>query len=204
MKRKHFVYLLPLLIILASCPEQSGVIDIVTIDWEPDGQGFIQFYTNDEQDYGYYFIHIPSGASEATMTTAEVEVKKISGASSAGFGIIFCGTNIDNFYKLLISLNGNYRMSKKVSGLYTDLIPWSSSGGSLNASYGVVNKIKVQFDGTDTFSIFFNDVFVDSVVDTSFSGGDSGYYAYVSDDNESFPDTPVDVRFRMLQPVIDP
>jgi hypothetical protein len=193
-----------LLILLASCSKPSDEIDIMTIKWQPDGQGYIQFYTNDEQYYGYFFIHVPSGAYESTMSAVEVDAKKISGSSEAGFGVIFCGTDIDNFYKLLISLYGNYRVTKIVSGTQTEIIPWSSSGGTLNANHGVINKIRVQFDGTDTFSIYFNGAFVNSFVDTSFSGGDAGYYVYVSSTYESFPDTPTDIRFKMIHPVEEP
>jgi hypothetical protein len=177
-----------------------------TVMWEPDGSGFRQFYTDDPQYYSYWFAYSIGGLFEDPMGTVETEVKKVSGYANAAYGIIFCRQDWDNYYKLVISTTGGYRFSKLVTGVDIELIPWTASSNLLTG-YGVVNKIKVDFNGTDTFTIFFNDTQEATNQDgtITFDDGPSGYYVWVSSEgNENLPDTPVDVRFKELQYVPDP
>jgi hypothetical protein len=87
---------------------------------------------------------------------------------------------------------------------WTEIIG-NTSSNSLNTGYNVINNLKVTYDGSNTFTIYLNGQNVDSFIDSSLSGGYAGYFVDISDEEcENFPNEPVDVCFRMLQPAIDP
>jgi hypothetical protein len=115
--KKVFLVLCALALVV-SC-KQPADLSVQTILFAPDGNGYIQFYTNDTANLGLGWLdNYPSTApSLATAPwTVSVTMQKNSGAIGYGVGCIFCYADFSNFYRVLISWNGGYRVDKKVAG----------------------------------------------------------------------------------------
>jgi len=176
-----------------------------TIKWQLDGNGFVQFFTNDPQWYGYTFWNTYSQANEPQMTTVTASVVKQSGSPTCGYGIVFCYQDSNNFYRLLIDANGYYCVYAKVAGVYTAIIPWTQAHTALlNSGFGVPNEITVTQQSPNNFSISFNGTQETAFSDQNFTGGTAGFCMGISATTESFPTTPEDARFRLTSPVVYP
>ena len=197
------VLILPLFLFAIACENEPA---IETIEWELDGSGFRQFETNDPENlmtYWYYWI-VASYQDPSTSFTVEAEVKKLSGCPGWGADIMFCFQDPNNFYELGICTTGYYTVWKLVNGNWSMIIDWTFSS-YLNIGYNVINNLKVMYDGSNTFTIYLNGTNVDNFTDSSLSGGYVGYIVFIADEScEKFPDEPVDVRFKLIQPVTDP
>jgi hypothetical protein len=204
MKKKAFLLSVLLTIVLIGCDDSSNSEHYTTNLWVEDGEGFIQFTTNDPQYYGYGFYKTYNDPN-TPMTVIESTVKRMSGYNHMGYGVVFCYQDIDNFYKVMITVNGSFHFSVKKDGVYTILEDWQAGNG-INTGYGVENTIEVTFDGTDTFTITFNGNATSyEYTDTTFSSGASGFTVSIgSDIDESFPSVPVDCRYKQLQPSTQP
>ncbi len=202
--------LISTLILLFNCNEPSSSkssggdteevpsLPVETKAWVDDGEGFIQFYTNDTNNCGIGFFTNIAQVYDS-MQSVEFEVKKNSGSPYVGYGIIFCVQDSDNFYRLLIVNAGYYIISKKVGGNYIPIIEDWFYTGNLNQGNGAINNIKVARDNTGKFTVYFNNNQTYTFTDATFAGGDCGYYAGIGPSNyESFPNTPVDVRFKFI------
>ena len=192
------------LLVMNSCTP----VPISTILWEPDGQGFIQFQTNDPANAEQGFVELYDDTIQTPTMTQPVEVtmKKILGYDAAGFGFVFCAFDENRYYKVLINVGRMYRVSVVVAG--SELIKplyWTYDS-NLNANYDGENTIKVTWDGVDEFHLFFNNAEVTTI--PAFLGmteGKSGFFASVSSvANEYLPAGQVDIRFKMLQPALHP
>jgi hypothetical protein len=177
-------------------PIQSSV-------WRDDGTGlgYMQFYTNDPSEVSYNFWHRNLN-SEYPMKRVVTQVKKISGNANYGFGIIFCYQDSDSFYRLLIDTWGYYSVYEKDGDYFYKIIEWSFSD-NLYTGYNTVNKIRVEYSSTTpgTFTIYFNDIYENSFTGSGLTGGDTGFFASTGKYyEERFPNTPVDVRFKQLEP----
>jgi hypothetical protein len=182
---------------------------VQTIAWQTDADGFLQFSTNDTARYSTSSRHT-NNTIQSTMTSVEAQLKRVSGSSGTGYGIIFCYQDAGDFYRIIITETGYYRIDKKISGTTycysggtwstTSPSPWPSSS-HLNTGFGNTNDIKVVNMGSGNFYVYFNGVYETSFNDTTFTGGDSGYDASVSDaSREDFPSTPADMRFKQIDP----
>lgn len=204
MKKSLTIFILAILLLLSAFFNLGcgGPVPIQSSTWRDDGTGlgYIQFYTNDPIDLSCNFLYRCLN-SEKTMTQVMTQVKKVSGNANYGFGIFFCYQNSDNFYRLLIDTTGYYSVYEKVGGVYSTIIDWKFSY-NLYTGYNTVNKLRVDYDsGTDTFTIYFNDIEENYFIDLSFTGGDTGFFASTGDySEERFPYTPLDVRFKQLEP----
>lgn len=193
---------------LVSCGQSSGGSNsspsIQTIQWQLDGNGFVQFSTNDSQYYAYSFWNTYSQTSQTTMSTVTAAVKKQSGNAGSGYGIVFCYQDNNNFYRILIETSGHYLVSARVGGTYSTIIPWTASA-NLNSGFGAENSISVTQLSAHYFAINFNGTQETTFSDGNFTGGRSGFYSYISDQtHENFPYTPSDARFKMSSPVTYP
>ncbi len=209
MKKHLTIFVLAILLLLSTffnlgCggPIQDPYEDpsIQSSVWRDDGTGlgYMQFYTNDPREVSSNFWHRNLN-SKVPMTSVLTKVKKISGNADYGFGIIFCYQDSDNFYRLLIDTRGYYSVYEKVNGVYGALIDWSFSD-NLYTGYNTVNIIKVEHS-SDTFTIYFNDIQENYFIDLSFASGDTGFFASTGKYyEERFPNIPVDVRFKQLEP----
>ncbi|HHT06864.1 MAG TPA: hypothetical protein GXZ97_11480 [Hydrogenispora sp.] len=177
--------------------------------WFAEKDGWVRFYTNSKEVYGWGFWAWDD-IEENPMKIVETSVKKISGNPDYGYGIVFCLRKISEeteFYRLIINTYGYYLVSKKVNvdewthDLVDDDNEWNYTD-KLYKGYNVENKIKVEYDSTTkTFKIYFNDKYVTSFEDSTFTGGKFGYYASVGQkEEENFPKTPVNILFKQHQP----
>ena len=204
---KYFVSVIMIvLFIFSGCSNGTTdkVVPDVYIDWEPDGNGFTRFSDNDTGDYEYDFWDFKQNAN-IQANTYEIECKKISGASTAGYGMIFGSENSyysRNFYALIISTDGRYSVLKATAfgyfGVnYTTIKDWEYSS-SINKGYNAINTLKVVQAGL-TSSVYLNGTNVCNLNSITLFGSWIGYFVRILDkDVEKFPGTPVDVRFRLI------
>ncbi len=195
--------------LLVSCGHSGNnsiiLPSIQTIAWQLDGNGFVQYYTNDAQYLGYGFFHAYAQTDESQMSTVTATVKKQSGSLSSGYGIVFCYKDSNNFYRLLITTTGHYCVHAKTGGTYSTIIPWTATPSlHLNVGTGVENEISVTEQTLNHFTVYFNGMFETTFSDANFSGGSAGFYLGVSPTTENFPYIPEDVRFKLSSPVIYP
>ena len=191
------------IVLLNSCAPTP----LVTIEWEEDGgmPPFIQFQTNDPANASQTFLKLYPSTDHGSMGMSyplEVIAKKVLGSIGASYGIVFCATSDQNYFKIVIRTTAEYSISQVVPGGESFLRDWRYSN-YLNAGWNRQNRIKVEWiDGaTDHFTVAFNGVTEYVSPDYIFPGGQSGFFASVSDAlTEYFPTSTVDVRFRMLTP----
>ena len=181
---------------------------VQTISWQADADGFLQYSTNDTALYSTGHYHT-NNTIQTTMTAVEAQVKRISGYSNIGYGICFCYQDSGDSYRVLITTTGAYIILKRVSGTtyyysgssWTTTNPSWPSSSHLNTGFNTINDIKVVNNGSGNFDVYFNGILETSFTDSSFTGGDSGYYATVSDSShENFPSTSADMRFKQIDP----
>ncbi|HEX3044903.1 MAG TPA: hypothetical protein VHY08_09110 [Bacillota bacterium] len=197
-----------------------------TIVGEPDSEGLYQFYTNNLYfcNKGLWMIlggdtHIYNPMDSYPL---DVEIKKESGYVDYGYGIIFCAQyngDITGCYRLLITTDGYYSLVKMTADGYS-VIPdtnnptpqedyfWAQCT-ALNQGYGVINRVKIvrslDINSQVVFTVYFNDLVTPAFTftDDTYPGGYIGFYASVGEAyEESFPGTPVDVRFKLNTPDI--
>lgn len=184
--------------------------DVQTVQWQLDGNGYVQFLTNDPLWYGYSYWRTYTQSFEPTMTTVTAAVKKQAGSYYTGFGIVFCYQDDDNYYLLLIDAASHYTVLARAEGAWRKILPWSLSPTmNLKSGLGVENVVSVTQDSPSHFSISFNGSFNGSVetsfVDSAFSGGTAGFYVSIgAKEAENFPQTREDVRLRMIAPASYP
>jgi hypothetical protein len=213
---KFFTKLITILIISFTCiiitscynsdDDDPNSPPVQTIRWQLDGNGYIQFMTNDSQYYSYSFWNTYTSTNQVTMTTVTATVKKISGSLYSGYGIVFCYQDTNNFYRLSIDAAGQFSVYKKVAGTYTAILPWTSSSSIyLNTGVGATNIISVTQTSLNNFSVNFNGSQETTFIDNAFTGGTAGFSAGVHDQShENFPVTPEDIRYKMTSPVTYP
>ncbi len=197
------------IMLLMSCghsSEQSGATtSIQTIHWQLDGNGFVQFLTNDPRYYDYIMVNAYTQTNEALMTTVTATVIKYSGSLCTGYGIVFCVQDNYNFYRLLIDAAGQYSVYSRVGGTWSVIIPWATPSTYLSSGVGVMNEISVTQQSPHNFVVYFNGTQVTAFNDSNFSGGKAGFCAYVGTQaDENFPYTPEDIRFKLNSPVVYP
>ena len=205
--RKYFkttIFLLVILLVLLSSSCYRW--DIYTIEWEVNGS-FRQFATTDRENHDtmFFWWDDTSLQSPTMIIPVEAEMKRISGYENAPYGVVFCVQDTGNFYMLWITVNQRYAIVRSVNGNLNYEKFWSYSS-DLVAGYDAINNVKIEYDDlANEFSIYFNGVPSGSFVDSSFSGGYSGYCVRVSSNEyEILPQIPVDVRFRLIDPIVDP
>ena len=130
-----------------------------------------------------------------------------SGAARYGYGVIFSHVDNSNFYRVMISETGEYSVYKTVGGIWSALQPWGNSA-KVNTGYGQANVIQVTYV-SGCYSVYINDLTTpvytfapDSAIGSS---GSAGFVVAIGPSgSESFPGTPVDVRFKMTAPIAVP
>ena len=203
-----------LLLIVVGCDSSSSGSPVIeTVFWEPDGNGVYRFSTNDSQYYQSGFWNsVNKDMAVQNADTFEVVVKKESGASTYGYGMVFDYVDGENFGVIFITLNGSYSIRRQQNDEWTKLTDpnndgYLPSGGAVNASAGAENRIEVTLNrASDTLSLNINGTNIYTYFPYSDLGG-SGLGAYASSGSESeenFPTEPVDVRYRTVTPVALP
>ena len=167
-----------------------------TIDFELGSDGFVQWYTDDPSYYDTHSWQLYSNNNGPD--TFEIECKKISGNMANPYGMVFGASNsaADRYYFIAITVDGWFIIHKYIGNTDTVIEDWTESS-SINTGYNTLNTIKVTRSGT-TYTVSLNDDVVKVFTDNSITGGNRiGFFATVGPQGyESFPGTPVDVRFR--------
>jgi len=193
----HCVWLAVLLLAFTGCDTGFGDStdsSTKTIQWVYNKDGFFRFYTNESKFYGYAFFCLQSN-NNPDQNIYEIEIKKISGARGHGYGMVFGALDSQNYYLVCIDGNNSYYVEKKVNGSVTAIKDWTTSSG-LRTGFNVLNTIRVTKSGS-TYQISFNGNNAASFTDSSVNGSRMGGWAVVGkSENESFPGTPVEVKFR--------
>ena len=187
-------------------------LPVKTINYLPDGLGYLQYYTNDNGNCstsggkGYYFVN---AANYTSFHSVETEIIKNSG-SSYMYGVMFCYTDTYNYYRFLIDTDGYYDILKVVSGVPSwynfSTKSWQANNtmdypksAHVNRGFGVSNKIKVIATGGGNFDLYFNGSKDASFTDLTFTGGKTGFASFLGPTTyENFPNTPLDTRFKEL------
>ena len=190
----------PLLAILIGFMGCTSTVPVESIFWEVDSNGFIQFCTNDPEYYNYYFYVWYEESYQTILDEVEIEVKKVSGYEWGGYGMVFCLQDENSFYVLLIDNTGYYAIYEKNYGSWIEHIEWTYSN-KLHKGYDKINTLKVDYnDFQNFFTISFNGSYVNSFSDYSYNGGYSGCFVEIwGEEEESFPNNPVDIRFKLIQ-----
>jgi hypothetical protein len=188
--------------VLAACKGNSD-LPIVNKGFSPLSDGWTQFYTNDPAQYGWAYGLIFDSNINIT-DTYQIECKKISGSAGAGYGMIFGLSNDakNKYYRVLISAYGGYRVDKydgtKAENLrWTMIKDWTNDAtDNVIPGYNKTNTIKVTHAGNQ-YTLFLNGNQSFHFTDTDNFGSRVGIYAVISTSaNESFPNIPVDIRYR--------
>ena len=172
---------------------------IQTILWAEDGNGYIQFSTNDEDNFlTGFFKHYPTTAKNP-YTDATFTIIRKSGSLTTGYGGVFCYQDGNNFYRFLINGNGSYAIAKKITGSYIAIQGWTASPDILTG-YDQLNVIDIQRnDITDEFTILINGGTPINFTDPDLQSGSSGFYSYIinNDNGEYFPVDANDTRYKL-------
>ena len=179
---------------LLGCNNGTTNLDVETIRWDQkDNDGFFRFYTNDSQNYGRPFAALSDQVNNSA--TYEIECKKVSGHQEIAYGLVFGAVDYENFYSLNISTTGYYTLSKRNSSNLMPIKEWERSD-KLLTGYNKLNNLKVVKAGS-RYTVFINGTEVHQFTDSSINGNKIGFFAWVGDESdESFPNKPVDIRFR--------
>ncbi len=187
---------------------------VKTINYEPDGKGYLRFCTNDEANCrGGNGSFDKALGSQSPSSSLELGIRKDSGKSGYMYGAYFCSSGPSRFYRLLLGLQGvcevfkcdgsdyrwwNFRDQAWVLASGKDESCYLLSP-SLKKGYGAENVVKVVLDGSGSFDLYFNGEKGASFSDSSFVGGTYGLMTYVgTPDTEDFPTVPVDVRYKLI------
>lgn len=187
-------------------PEQTNVKEETSLfnQENSDDQSY-EFVTNDTRFLnrnGYTFWSVPYVNTHDDFEPVTVTVRKESGRSEAGFGIVFCKQELNGkSYMLTVLINGNglYTVGKVIEGSFYYLDKGWKPSDSINRGQGVNNKISVSYDSeSKLFYLYINDYKVTSFStseDVTFKNSKSGF-AVVIANNETFPSNPVKVTFK--------
>jgi hypothetical protein len=198
MKRRRLWIAIPVMtlvfgIMLTACSDGSGDLPVKTINWETDNSGWMQFYTNDPQYYGYGFLRYYDNSQANAW---EIVCKKMNGYRNQGFGLLFAVADNSHYCRLLITSNGSYNVQKRNGDVWTTILDWANSA-KINTGNNKENTLKVTKSGS-AYAIFINSEQVSQFNDSAASGNRFGLFVSVgSEANEDFPNTPVDVRFKV-------
>jgi hypothetical protein len=203
---------------LVSCDPKPYVID--TVNFVDDGNGYVQFSTNDSAMLDTAFLHIPVDGANSFVDSADwalsMDTIKLEGSSLSGFGIVFAYEDTDNYLALLIDMAKRYTVIQRSSGISTTRKAWTSCPDI--AGWELPNTIEVEYTHTDVdtgpyFTLKINGttltpgtgLYTNRLVKTPAASTKAGFFAGVSSStNEKFPKYTSDQRFKMTSPFAYP
>ena len=193
---KQYIFLAILLLSFLGCDtgtSPASDLPLETInEWGADG--FFQYYTNESIRYNSRFEYIGGNANPNPNIYA-IDVKKISGAQNKAYGMAFAAIDPRNNYFVNITVNGHYFVGKRENNDVTVIQDWTVSP-RLRTGFNTLNTLWVS-QSDSTFNIFLNDFDVFQFTDSSITGDRISFITYIGTiEEESFPNTPVDVRFK--------
>lgn len=201
-KKIKNICLLTIITISFSCSLNETIdLPINTINWEKDQNDSFQFYTNSTEYYGYCFFNTFQNQSNSTVDTFEIELKKISGSMSWGYGMTFNYIDIDNYSYFIIDSTGYFKIGENNSNGYTTFRDWNDDH-SINSGLNVSNILKVEKEDY-YYKFYINDIEVHKLYRGHFEySNESTHFGFLVDigteQDENFPNEPVDVRINIL------
>jgi len=169
---------------------------------ENEGQaGIYVFLTNDLDLWGPYgcTLWALTGTQQQPFAVRELELTKLSGNRSAGFGLVLCHYRDEELGEtmlvVMINTKRQFIIGEAVGAEFQAIVPWTDSP-ALFAGY-TANRLRVQRDG-EIFRVFLNGQPTASFRDENaplHSGGADGLIVVISP-LDRFPETPVHVVFK--------
>ena len=163
-------------------------------EWGIDG--FFQVYTNEDihlnDIYQITFIN-----ENVNSNIFQIDTKKISGARNRAYGMMFAATiDRETYHFINITVDGYYLIGKRINGSYTMIQDWTDSIRML-IGFNSINTIRVSIIGSE-FNLFINGFPHGTFpFDSSIRGNRIGFSVSIgSSEQESFPNNPVDVKFK--------
>ena len=200
---KKLFYLCVLIIagmFFIGCDNSTGTgtgtkdLPIMTRKWEVMSNGYTQFYTNDPKNYECGFRLVSDNGNKNTY---EIDCRKMDGYQGIAYGMLFSvsNSNMDDYYFLMITCDGSYRIRKTAGEDKTFINNWTDTD-AIKPGYGNLNNLKVVRSEGD-FLVYINSQNIFQFTDEEF-GKRIGFYAGVSsEEDEDFPNRPVDVQFKI-------
>jgi hypothetical protein len=108
------------------------------------------------------------------------QARRVSDSTGA-YGLLFRYKDVNNFYYFMVDDSGFFRLGKRFSGEWIDLIEWTYSESIFSGE--AFNHLGVMMTG-DELVAFINNEVAGSVIDTSFQLGDVGLIAQSAGDQE--------------------
>ena len=115
--------------------------------WMNDGNGTAGwdiFFTNDSANKGTVMWQYISGSHLALSGYVLSDVQKLSGSSSAAYGVIFDYLNSSDFWLFAVNTAGQYEILQRYAGSWTTVKAWTTSS-YVNAGTGVINELEVDY-----------------------------------------------------------
>jgi hypothetical protein len=202
-------------LLLGSCAANDP--EILTVYWQADGDGYLQFRTNDANDYNKPFIYIPSEANNSLIGgadwTAQADVIQLAGTTLGGFGLVVGYDGLDtpslDCMIFLVNCSGQYKIMQRASGIISEvssLTPgWVSSG--YIKSYNQINTLKAVYDQSESkLSFFANDHELCTLNGYALGQNtQAGFFnGILSKEYEGFPRYYSDRRFKLTSPLVYP
>jgi len=205
-------------VLLAACQQATTTPAVSTTKWASDGNGNLEFITNDSSYYNYYFWDKIANAAEnnsanwTNPVTATVE--KVSGSSTEGFGVVFCAQSSNNdFYFVDISANGEYYVGQDVSNSISAITKTGGGSGwaqstAIKQGNNAANVVSIALSSS-TYAISINGTqvctFPASNATNGYMTGSSGFTIVIgTSSDESFPGTPEKALFKFTSPATYP
>lgn len=147
-------------------------------------KGFVYSYVD-----GAYLVTVPQrdaiaiGRAHQQFDHAvlSVDVRYVSGDVDSTSALIAWRVQDNaNYYALLLSDDGYFRVSRFEEGELKTLYDWKTHPALHHA--GQVNHVDVAFEA-ESATIYINDVFATRIVDNTFTSGDIGLGGYASEDS---------------------
>ena len=197
MKKTIIFILFFIIFILSNFSQVNNNSEKTTIEFKKDDNGYVQYFTNDPANYAAGVIGTPK--ENTNGNGFEMEIIKDSGSENVGCGMIFGAQDANNWYAVLIDPNGNFEIVKSENLKLISL----AKGNSKQIIKGLskTNIIKV-IQKRKTYEIYLNNnknpLFILKNIDIK--GNGIGYFVMVGDSKfESFPQKPLDIRFKIKE-----
>jgi hypothetical protein len=176
-------------------PDTATPVEAVSLlfnEEQKDSQKVTRFYTNDakyRRPSGYTLWTSGEGGEETPFVSKMVTVRKTSGSSIAGYGMVLCeaprfvnGVVGRVFLTVMINNNGQYAVGKVTGAVYEPLEWWTPTD---KLRKGIVdNDIRVDFVYPNSYDLYFNGVkeasFIDANPPACEGKGRSGYIVVIA------------------------
>ena len=157
----------------ASNTTEQESIDIL---WEDKGSKTVSFSCDDVQFVGASHVY---NVATYNSNNYKIEVRKESGSTGSGFGMIFFHDWISEFYNICINTKGMFLVEKKSNDGNVIIKNWTASD-KLYQGFDTTNTIEMLYKPDSTkFILYFNNYIAYEFFDTTHRSGKPGFYASI-------------------------